>query len=76
MTANVIPMARHGRRRGRPAAEARWARREADALRGLVQELQQQVRDERQARIRMEALAQRHGAAGHEIDAARDGRNV
>jgi hypothetical protein len=73
MTATVITMARRDRRRGRPLADARWARREADHLRALVQELQQQVRDERQARIRLEALAQRHGAPGWEIDAARNG---
>lgn len=74
MTATVIPMPRSGRRH--PNTDARAARREADHLRALVQELQQQVRDERQARIRLEALAQRHGAPGHEIEAARDGRHA
>lgn len=61
--------ARH-RTTGEGARAVRRAQREADRIRALEADLIW----ERQARIRMEALAQRHGAAGHEIDAARDGK--
>jgi hypothetical protein len=47
----------------------RRAQLEADRIRDLEADLVW----ERNARIRMEALAQRHGAAGWEIDRARTG---
>lgn len=71
MTTNVIPIA--DRRRAPRATADRRARREADNLRALILDLEQQVIFERKARIRMECLAQRKGAAGHEIEAARSG---
>jgi hypothetical protein len=47
----------------------RRAQREADRIRDLEADLEW----ERAARVRMEALAQRHGAAGWEIERARTG---
>lgn len=51
------------------AARVRRLQRESDR----IHELEAEFLREQQARIRMEALAQRHGAPGWEIDRARYG---
>lgn len=62
-----------GPRGARQMREAHRIEAELDAMRDELAAARDDLDRQILARVRMEALAQRHGAAGHEIEAARDG---